>query len=49
MTRKLITKIELPDEDFEPMPEGDIQRRNLSYTEALKLRFERQQKGATST
>jgi len=42
--RKLITKIELPDEDFEPMPEGDIQRRNLSYaTEALKLWFEKQQ------
>jgi Uma2 family endonuclease len=39
--RKLITKIELPDEDFEPMPEGDIQRRNLSYaTEALKLWFD---------
>ena len=44
MTRKLITKIELPDEDFEPMPEGDIQRRNLSYaTEALKLWFGKQQ------
>ena len=43
--RKLITKIELPDEDFEPMPEGDIQRRNLSYaTEALKLWFEKQEK-----
>ena len=42
--RKLITKIELPDEDFEPMPEGDIQRRNLSYaTEALKLWFEKQE------
>jgi Uma2 family endonuclease len=42
--RKLITKIELPDEDFEPMPEGDRQRRNLSYaTEALKLRFEKEQ------
>jgi Uma2 family endonuclease len=42
--RKLITKIELPDEDFEPMPEGDIQRRNLSYaTEALKLRFEKEE------
>jgi Uma2 family endonuclease len=41
---KLITKIELPDEDFEPMPEGDIQRRNLSYaTEALKLWFEKQE------
>ena len=43
--RKLITKIELLDEDFEPMPEGDIQRRNLSYaTEALKLWFEKQEK-----
>jgi Uma2 family endonuclease len=42
--RKLITKIELPDEDLEPMPEGDIQRRNLSYaTEALKLWFEKQE------
>ena len=42
--RKLITKIELPDEDFEPMPEGDVQRRNLSYaTEALKLWFEKQE------
>ena len=42
--RKLITKIELPDEDFEPMPEGDIQRRNLSYaTEALKLWFDKQE------
>ena len=40
--RKLITKIELPDEDFEPMPEGDKQRRNLSYTtEALRLWFEK--------
>ena len=39
---KLITKIELPDEDFEPMPEGDKQRRNLSYTtEALRLWFEK--------
>ena len=42
--RKLITKIELPDEDFEPMPEGDRQRRNLSYaTEALKLWFEKEE------
>jgi hypothetical protein len=42
--RKLITKIELPDEDFDPMPEGDIQRRNLSYaTKALKIRFEKQE------
>jgi Uma2 family endonuclease len=42
--RKLITRIELPDEDFEPMPEGDIQRRNLSYaTEALKLRFDKEE------
>jgi Uma2 family endonuclease len=30
-------------EDFEPMPEGDKQRRNLSYTtEALRLWFESQ-------
>jgi len=30
-----------PDEDFEPMPEGDKQRRNLSYTtEALRLWFQ---------
>jgi Uma2 family endonuclease len=42
--RKLISKIELPDEDFEPMPEGDIQRQNLSYaTEALKLWFKKQE------
>jgi Uma2 family endonuclease len=42
--RKLITRIELPDEDFEPMPEGDIQRRNLSYaTEALKLWFDKEE------
>ncbi|CAN1211867.1 Putative restriction endonuclease domain-containing protein [Tumidithrix helvetica PCC 7403] len=41
---KLTSKIELPDEDFEPMPEGDKQRRNLSYTtEALRLWFEKQQ------
>jgi hypothetical protein len=26
--RNLIIKIELPDEDFEPRQEGDIQRRN---------------------
>jgi Uma2 family endonuclease len=32
------------EEDFEPMPEGDKQRRNLSYTtEALRLWFEPQQ------
>jgi Uma2 family endonuclease len=32
-----------PDEDFLPMPEGDRQRRNLSYTtEALRLWFEKQ-------
>ncbi|MEE3719930.1 Uma2 family endonuclease [Tumidithrix elongata RA019] len=42
--RKLISNIELPDEDFEPMPEGDKQRRNLSYaTEALRLWFEKKQ------
>jgi Uma2 family endonuclease len=42
--RKLISSIELVDEDFEPMPEGDKQRRNLSYTtEALRLWFEKQQ------
>jgi Uma2 family endonuclease len=35
--------VEYPDEDFEPMPEGDKQRRNLSYTtEALRLWFEKQ-------
>jgi Uma2 family endonuclease len=39
--RKLISTIDSPLEDFEPMPEGDKQRRNLSYaTEALKLWFE---------
>ncbi|MEI6329340.1 MAG: Uma2 family endonuclease [Pseudanabaena sp. ELA645] len=39
--RKLISIIDSPLEDFEPMPEGDKQRRNLSYaTEALKLWFE---------
>jgi len=41
---KLISTIEYPDEDFEPMPEGDKQRRNLSYTtEALRLWFESQE------
>lgn len=40
---KLISPIEYPEEDFEPMPEGDKQRRNLSYTtEALTLWFESQ-------
>jgi hypothetical protein len=40
--RKVISIIDSPLEDFEPMPEGDKQRRNLSYaTEALKLWFER--------
>ena len=29
---KQISTVELLDEDFEPMPEGDKQRRNLSYT-----------------
>jgi hypothetical protein len=39
--RKVIKTIDSPLEDFEPMPEGDKQRRNLSYaTEALKLWFE---------
>jgi Uma2 family endonuclease len=39
--RKLLSIIDSPLEDFEPMPEGDKQRRNLSYaTEALKLWFE---------
>jgi Uma2 family endonuclease len=34
------------EEDFEPMPEGDKQRRNLSYTtEALRLWFESQPEG----
>ncbi len=38
-----LTIIPCPDEDFEPMPEGDKQRRNLSYTtEALRLWFESQ-------
>ena len=41
---KLTPTIEYPEEDFEPMPEGDKQRRNLSYTtEALRLWFEPQQ------
>ncbi|WP_286394114.1 Uma2 family endonuclease [Pseudanabaena mucicola] len=41
---KQISTVELLDEDFEPMPEGDKQRRNLSYTtEALRLWFEKQQ------
>jgi Uma2 family endonuclease len=42
-----LPELENPDEDFEdfePMPEGDKQRRNLSYTtEALRLWFESQQ------
>jgi len=39
-----LLSVEYPDEDFEPMPEGDKQRRNLSYTtEALRLWFEKQQ------
>jgi Uma2 family endonuclease len=39
--RKPIKTLDSPLEDFEPMPEGDKQRRNLSYaTEALKLWFE---------
>ncbi|MFY7831703.1 MAG: hypothetical protein ACOVVP_08075, partial [Pseudanabaena sp.] len=33
---KLIKTLDSPLEDFEPLPEGDKQRRNLSYaTEAL--------------
>jgi Uma2 family endonuclease len=41
---KLNPTIEYPEEDFEPMPEGDKQRRNLSYTtEALRLWFEPQE------
>jgi len=44
--RKLISTFKIDeklDEDFEPMPEGDKQRRNLSYTtEALRLWFESQ-------
>jgi Uma2 family endonuclease len=40
---KLNPTIEYLEEDFEPMPEGDKQRRNLSYTtEALRLWFEPQ-------
>ena len=39
--RKPISMIDAPLEDFEPMPEGDKQRRNLSYaTEVLKLWFD---------
>lgn len=39
-----LLSVAYPDEDFEPMPEGDKQRRNLSYTtEALRLWFEKQQ------
>jgi Uma2 family endonuclease len=42
--RKQISTIEYLEEDFEPMPEGDKQRRNLSYTtEALRLWFEPQE------
>jgi Uma2 family endonuclease len=38
-----LVEIEYPEEDFEPMPEGDKQRRNLSYTtEALRLWFKSQ-------
>ncbi len=37
----IIDYIDYPEENFEPMPEGDKQRRNLSYTtEALRLWFE---------
>ncbi len=40
--RKQVSIIESPLEDFEPMQEGDKQRRNLSYTtEALRLWFEK--------
>jgi Uma2 family endonuclease len=40
---KLNPTIEYLEEDFEPMPEGDKQRQNLSYTtEALKVHFEPQ-------
>jgi len=40
---KLTSTIEYPEEDFEPMPEGDKQRRNLSYTtEALEYWFRSQ-------
>jgi Uma2 family endonuclease len=38
---KLNPTIEYLEEDFEPMPEGDKQRRNLSYTtESLRVWFE---------
>jgi Uma2 family endonuclease len=41
---KLNPTIEYLEEDFEPMPEGDKQRQNLSYTtEALKVWFELQE------
>jgi Uma2 family endonuclease len=41
---KLNPTIEYLEEDFEPMPEGDKQRQNLSYTtEALKVHFEPQE------
>ncbi len=41
---KLNPTVEYLEEDFEPMPEGDKQRRNLSYTtEALRLWFEPQE------
>jgi hypothetical protein len=41
---KLIPTVEDLEEDFEPMPEGDKQLRNLSYTtEALRLWFEPQE------
>ncbi|WP_019501574.1 Uma2 family endonuclease [Pseudanabaena sp. PCC 6802] len=41
---KLNPIIEYLEEDFEPMPEGDKQRRNLSYTtESLKVWFESQE------
>jgi Uma2 family endonuclease len=40
----LNSTIEYLEEDFEPMPEGDKQRQNLSYTtEALKVHFEPQE------
>ncbi|WP_019502953.1 Uma2 family endonuclease [Pseudanabaena sp. PCC 6802] len=41
---KLNPTIEYLEENFEPMPEGDKQRRNLSYTtEALRVWFEPQE------
>ena len=41
-----ILTIAYPEEDFEPIPEGDKQRRNLSYTtEALRLWFQSQLEG----